>query len=721
MLTIVCRATFVLAPGEATLAAEQEPIAAAERPYPDGSSRGVYAPCDLVPMKPAADVVLVGQAFAPGQKPVRSLVARLVVGDVDKRVEVYCDRHFDPQGALREGPPFATLPLVYERAAGGPDTPNPIGVRPDARDAYGRLALPNLQPTGLEIATPTDAIAHVGLGPIASAWPSRRALLGSAAAAQVPGEWQGPQLPADLDPSFFHAAPRDQRLSALREDERIGLENLHPTHAELSTRLPGMRPHAFVEGRAGPQPLAMRADTLWIETTRGIAVLTWRGQARLESASAGVRVLVALAPSGRTLSFEDLERMDRARVAAPRRGTGASGPHDGDAEAGGGVAARGRAALRPHAGRSGAGAAGHRGAAVPGSRRSGAGAAACAAEDEPRIHPAASPRPSPIREPFRPTPSRGRRAPGKRVQRRRSPSSSGPRPRRPAPPPAPAPAPAPPVAAPSPAAARPPLQLAWFDVESMPAIRKDPRLSPILGALDDRPLDGDLDDPEAAPDVADVEEQREIFEILARGPTTSDEGVAAALAGAVREDGRLVQPFVLVAGEVVFPFDELLALKATISAAAPYAGADADARGLLDLAKEFLGSPGQPAAPAVAEGLATRIRETFEKRSLVPGGFLDAQVGRALVQGRHHQRRSLLGGPHVRALLQAVGGAQAIPVYLGPGAAAKLPAVERLRTRLLAVAHPTLDQHETHPAALRAIALGVVVGPPRPNAEPARR
>jgi hypothetical protein len=285
---------------------------------------------------------------------------------------------------------------------------------------------------------------------------------------------------------------------------------------------------------------------------------------------------------------------------------------------------------------------------------------------------------------------------------------------------APAPAPAP-VAAPPPAAARPPVQLAWFDVESMPAIRKDPRLSPILDALDDRPLDGDLDDPEAADDVADVEEQREVFEILARGGVTGEEGVAAALAGAVREDGRLVQPFVLVAGEIAFPFDELQALKATISAAAPYAGADPEARGLLDLAKEFLGSPGQPSAPAVAEGLATRIRETFDKRSLVPPGFLDAQVGRALVQGRHFQRRSLLGGPHVRALLQGGGGAQAIPAYLPEGAAAKLPAAERLRIKMLALVHPTLDQHETHPAALRAVALGVVVGPPRPNAEPARR
>src|SRR5688500_11266464 len=76
VLTVVCRATFVLRPGEAVLAEEQQPLAAAERPYPDGASLGLYAPADLVPMKPRADVLLVGHAFAPRRQPVRSLIAR---------------------------------------------------------------------------------------------------------------------------------------------------------------------------------------------------------------------------------------------------------------------------------------------------------------------------------------------------------------------------------------------------------------------------------------------------------------------------------------------------------------------------------------------------------------------------------------------------------------------------------------------------------------------
>jgi hypothetical protein len=757
VLTIVCRATFVLQPGEAVLAAEQEPLAAAERPYPDGSSRGIYAPCDLVPMKPAADVVLVGHAFAPGhdgghprtpgRQPVRSLVARLTVGEVDKRVEVFCDRHFDPQGALHEGPRFASMPLVYERAACGPDTVNPIGVRPDARDPYGRLALPNLQPMGLEIAAPTDVVAPVCFGPIASTWPSRRALLGATAAAQTPAEWQGPYLPPDLDPSFFDAAPRDQQLQALRGDERIVLLNLHAQHPELVLRLSRIRPRTFVEGLGGaPQAVAMRADTLWFDTSRQIFTITWRGQLPLKGASTGLRALVALEGADHPLGWEDFERLQRVAAAA-----GAGNQHTTQTVIGlvdptvrasampfAQAERAARTAREPVAG--GGLPFRRQGEALPpplpppppspkeetvdeAGGAGGSGPSWAAGTVEAPVSPAAPSIDSPWAREGSPAmvstlalalPNLAAAAPPV-VQMYgghdggSSPSTPSPR--------ASVVAPVGGSAAPRPpgVAVTPPLHLVWFEPGRLRALQKDPRFSPILDALDDRPLDGDLDDPELAADVADVDERREAFEILARGSAIGEEGATAALTGAVRDDGRLVQPLVLVAGELFFPFDELEALKATISAAAPYAGADLEARAMLDLAKEFLGSPGQPSAPAVAEGLATRIRETFEKRGLAPAGFLDAQTGRALLQGRHYQRRSLLGGPHVRALLHT-GSGQGIPAYLDHDAAAKLPAVERLRVRMLAVVHPTLDQQETHPAALRAVALGVVIGPP-----PARR
>ncbi len=741
VLTVVCRATFVLAPGEAVLAPDQEPIAAADRPYPDGSSRGLYAPCDLVPMKPKADIVLVGQAFAPGKQPVRSLVVRLAAGEVDKCVEAHLGRQFDLQGQLHEGQPFTSMPLVYERAAGGPETANPIGARLDARDVYGRITVPNLQPMGLEIASPADAIATACFGPIASAWPSRRALLGASAAAQQPGEWQGPYVPADLDPSYFQAAPRDQQLQSLRGDERVVLQNLHPQHPELVVRLSGLRPRTFVEG-AGPAPqdVAMRADTLWIDTSRQIFTITWRGQLPLKGGPAGVRVLLALESPEHPLAWEDFQRLERlakGHAPAPRPAAPAASAPPDDASATRTLVAFAEGATpgavlpfapgqsperAPRQPSSGAGLPFHRpGESAPppiaapprmlpseetvDESVSGPAPKAWAAPREPGIVPAAVAAVVPAAPAIESPWARG--APPPIVPEPVHAQMPAVQPVPEAAPPKPAPEPAP---RPAPQVAAAPLQLAWFEAASLPALRRDPRFSPILDALEDRPLDGDLDDPSAAPDKADVDERREVFEILARGGAVGEEGVLSALAAAARDDGRIVQPIVLVAGELVFAFDEIEALKATMTAASPYAGADLEAKAILDLAKEFLGSPGQPSAPAVAEGLATRIRETFEKRAAVPAGFLDAQAARALLQGRHHQRRALLGGLHARALFHT-GAGQPIPTYLHEDAAAKLPAADRIRARMLAFVHPALDQNEACPAALRAAAVGIVVAP----------
>lgn len=54
----------------------------------------------------------------------------------------------------------------------------------------------------------------------------------------------------------------------------------------------------------------------------------------------------------------------------------------------------------------------------------------------------------------------------------------------------------------------------------------------------------------------DVEDRREIFEILAQGESIDDQGLNEALSGAVREGGKFVLA-VLAAGELRFDFDEL--------------------------------------------------------------------------------------------------------------------------------------------------------------------
>ncbi|MDI1447950.1 DUF2169 domain-containing protein, partial [Polyangium sp. 6x1] len=300
VLTVVCKATYWLQPGEAVLWNEQEALNEADDHWDDDPNRSLRAASDLVPLTPRPEVTLVGYAFAPGKQPVRSLVARLIVGEVDKSIEVFCDRSFLPDGSLQEGARFTRMRLTWERAGGGPGTNNPVGVRADVRDGYGRRALPNLQPLGMYVSSPDDFVPPVCFAPIATSWPSRADLVGRA----PPPAGVGLDGPSE---AFFNAAPSDQLLSALRDNERIVLENLHPEHARLVTNLPGVRPAIFVDRGQGPaQRQKVRADALWIDTDRGIATLTWRVQIPLARPDEPGRVIVGMEMPGHDMSWGEI-------------------------------------------------------------------------------------------------------------------------------------------------------------------------------------------------------------------------------------------------------------------------------------------------------------------------------------------------------------------------------------------------------------------------------
>jgi len=773
VLTVVAKATFVIAPGEVALAPEQEPLSAFDRAYPDGSSRGTYAPADLVPMKPRADVILVGHAYAPERAPRPSFAVRLAVGDLEKRAEVHCDRHFDAQGKLHEGARVASVPLVAERSAGGPETSNPLGARAGVRDAYGRVVVPNVQPPGLHVATTRDTFGAVVFGPVASTWPERVALLGASLAGRAPAAWDGQTLPPDLDPSYFNAAPRDQRVSSLRDGEPLRLEGLHPTHASLTMRLPELRPKAFVEGVGdAPQEVAMRADTLWFETVRGICTMTWRGQIVLPPGATGVCALVAMEHARHPMTWAHVDakrRKAEGKSPASSKREGPTGTMMPPQRAGVTLPfAKGaappetprQATPRPAQPAVGMPFAGHGPAPppAPAAARGAVNTVQLRIQDAPGQSPASPPPPAPQVAPS-PAPQIAplAYAPPTPVQPPpiapqayapppvAAPALVGapvlpPAPLAVAPPPlAPLPLAAPPVpalplaalplsalplatpakaavpvppAAPRPAATEA-LRLVGFDSQVLPRLRKDPRFTDVLDALDEAPLDVELDAGADGGATEDVEERREILEILARGPTTSDAELAGALGAAVKPDGRVVAPLAVVVGELQLPFDEVDELRATVAAASVHAGTDGDGRAILGIAKDVLASPGMAGLADVADNLATRIRTTFENKSLTPANILSANVERALVAKRSVQHRAVFGADHVRGVL---GGAGATPVYVPAAFGARLPASARVRVRLLAAVHPAIDPADAHPLALRVVALAVAA--PIPGGAP---
>ncbi len=675
-LTVVCRATFQLVPVEAQLSAEQDAPNEEDTYWNDDASRSLSAPSDLAPWKPRADVILVGYAFAPRRQPARSVVARLKVGEIDKAIEVFGDRAFTQEGALREGERFLRVPLQWERAAGGPETDNPVGMRLDVADSYGATAIPNLQPLGLHLERRGDHLPPIGFGPIAPRWPSRRALLGRHAATFSQGQWGPRPLPADLDLAYFMAAPPDQQLDVLRDDEPIILENLHPDHPRLMTSLPGLRPRARVERRGATQEVAMCADTLWIDSGRAICTLTWRGRVALDRPDERGRVVVELDASQRrpplpSQSFEI--EATTTLVEAPRSPAASALPF---------------ASAGPTVG--------------------------------PAPRPSRPPPPPPV-----PKPS----SPGERILSRMettpwAASPDGARRAETAAPVAPPPlmeavaaTPDPPVveerAAPSPtararASTREVVKLVWFDPDALPRIRKQREWRRLLGELELRLLEQVEADVAGGPLTPEVKDRQTVLEVLLRGESITADGVRQAVDAAVREDGGFEPPLAILHTELEMLFDELSALRATATAARPMASTDKRLKETRDVVDQLLEAPSLGGSGSMAESLTARLREAFAagKRALPPD-YLEAHVERARPAPRAYQKRALYDKKWVRTVIR--GSAGAIPVYLPDGMKDGLPLFRRFRVRMLAELDLREDEGEASAWSVRVIALARVI------------
>lgn len=678
-LTVVCKATFSLALIESPLARVQEPINEDDDYWDDDETRSLRAPSDLVPYKARADVLLVGSAFAPNRTPVRSVISRLSVGEVDKCIEVFCDRTIRADGGLVEGARFARMPLLYERAAGGPGTGNPVGMRWDVLNTSGGLAVPNLQPPGLHITGKSQTFAPTGFGPIAPTWPGRMDRLGRYASGWGPRHWATQPLPEDLDRAYFNAAPRDQQLNALWPNQRIVLDGLSAEHSTFVTNLPGVTPRAIVErpGRSAEE-LVLVCDTLWLDTERSLAALVWRGQLELRRRDepGRVRVLLAerrpFAPTGEdgaaTLFLDDSVGANREAlpfVPAPNLPPPPPPPQP--------------LPSLPLVG--------PEGASSPWARSPWEGGSPPAvAPLEPRaIAPAVVPLEAP------------------QVPRLDSAQSA------------------------SDAAARAAVEgiglgrngvswgggaveLLWVSVSALARMRKHTEWKEPLANVTPRPEEEDLDDEVPPPKRIPIKDRRDVLAILSGGAPITVADAEAKLRVAVAETGGLVPPLVLVSGELSMEFDEGETLKATLGAVAPYAATDTGTlKATYDRVVEAFRSTWVQSSGSVLQELTSQLRAAFiDARRGTREGSLDAHIERALLEGRHYRKLTAFGQMRLRAWLSS-GSSQRLAVYLPEPLAKDLPSFAMFPVRMVAEVRPATSATDVGVAILRALALGRVL------------
>ena len=314
VLTVVCKATYAIEPGESPLAEAQDDVNERDLHAMNNPKLGLHSASDLVPFKAKADVTLVGKAYSPPGELARALVARLKVGSVDKRVSVHADRFLRKSGRIEDEKFFSKMALGYENAPGGEGTDNPVGIGLDGeRDRKGRLALPNLQHPDDRLNGANTKLRPVGFGPLPATWPTRRTLAGGYDGAWLEGDFSDEPLPGDWNWGYFNVAPEDQQLAEIAADAAILLEHLHPEEAKLETRLPGLVPVVYAERGSGAQRVELEGDTLWIDTNRLVATLTWRGPLQLETPDEDVRLIVTMAKAGEELGWDAAWQLAEAK------------------------------------------------------------------------------------------------------------------------------------------------------------------------------------------------------------------------------------------------------------------------------------------------------------------------------------------------------------------------------------------------------------------------
>jgi uncharacterized protein YjbI with pentapeptide repeats len=252
------------------------------QPAPTGD---VFAPSgalahasDFADFKPRTDVMLVGTCHVPGGREARECTVGFGVGAWRKRLRVVGPRARVDRvlgGKKTEPLPFTRMPLDYAHAYGGPGYPvNPVGKGHEGDE------LPNVEPLHGDSSAETGP---AGFAPVSPEWPQRATKRGK----KYDAEWLEQRAPAyavDFDYGHFNAAPFDQQLEGyLRGDEELGFENLHPEHATLKTRLPGLRLRVFIQHADGRQAArTLHLDTVFANLDEGIVDLTWRALAPVE-------------------------------------------------------------------------------------------------------------------------------------------------------------------------------------------------------------------------------------------------------------------------------------------------------------------------------------------------------------------------------------------------------------------------------------------------------
>lgn len=284
---VAMKASFDIAPdGSTTPSTEQPPVLRLPEYHGEPGQSSIKYDADLVWTKRSTDILVVGQAHAPGGRAVCQLDAGFKVGNLQKIVRIFGDRTWGAFGATRPQP-FVSMPLRWERAYGGRDVRsghpgqdwdarNPVGTGfITAADRAQGTPLPNIEDPGAPIRHWRDRPPPAGLGAIASHWLPRAAFAGTYDKTWM--ETRQPLLAADMDIRWYQSAPADQQTPEfLVGGEPVVLHHLTPD-GRLAFSLPRFYPGFLTHFHDGTRQVhtVRRLHTVILEPDLPRVSLVW--------------------------------------------------------------------------------------------------------------------------------------------------------------------------------------------------------------------------------------------------------------------------------------------------------------------------------------------------------------------------------------------------------------------------------------------------------------
>jgi len=323
IFSVLVKRSYDIVPGQRCIRSESaNPFVKVDEYYDNGDPEWttVKYETDIAPYKPATDVVVIGNAYAPKGKPVAQMNVSVEISNIRKTIRVIGDRQCIYR---KENYPLFTAPaeftemeIRYERAYGGrdelsdPNLPfiyprNPMGTGlalKNIPEIIEGLKLPNLEDPA-DLLTPERIILNEptrwnrqplpqSFGWFQKIWYPRCSFVGSVPGFLEPDEVMREEilgivpkgqialarqfkLPS-FDVRFNNGASYGLALPYLNGDERVSLKHL-TQDGFLEFMLPSDPPRIMLNIGLGENELKAELHTVCIQPEKMQVDMVWRG------------------------------------------------------------------------------------------------------------------------------------------------------------------------------------------------------------------------------------------------------------------------------------------------------------------------------------------------------------------------------------------------------------------------------------------------------------